>query len=106
MRITNKVLISNIEALDILAKKMKKRELTYEQQLAYEYLKNTTKLSVTDAKKLSQELIESGLKEEKVINIMNIMPKDEQTLKLILKKEKELKSEQLKKILAILSKYK
>lgn len=106
MKTTNKILVTNIEALDILSKKMKKRELTYEQQLAYEYLKNTTKLSMSDAKKLSKELEELGLKEEEIVNIANIMPEDEQTLKLILKKEKELKSGQLKKILDILSKYK
>ena len=105
MIIKNKVPIPNSEAKDILTKKMKKRELNYEQQLAYEYLKKVTKLSKTDSSKLIEELKEIGLKEEQLINVVNLMPEDEQTLKLILKKEK-LKLEQLKNIIKIISKYK
>ncbi|MCK4429269.1 MAG: hypothetical protein KAU95_02745 [Candidatus Aenigmarchaeota archaeon] len=106
MGIINKISITNAEAEDVLAKKMKKRELTYEQQLAYEFLKNTAKLSVTNAKKLGEELKELGLKDEQTMNIINLMPEDELTLKLILKKDKELKSGLLKSILGVLKKYK
>lgn len=105
MIIKNKIPITNSEAKAILMKKMKKRELNYEQQLAYEYLKNTTKLSKTNADKLMQELKEIGLKEEQLINIINLMPEDEKTLKLIVKKEKDIKTEKLKDILKILKKY-
>jgi DNA-directed RNA polymerase subunit F len=106
MIIKNKIPIPNAEVKAILMKKMKKRELDYEQQLAYEYLKNTTKLSKTNAEKLMQELQEIGLKEEQLINIINLALEDEQTLKLIMKKEKDIKSEKLKDILKILKKYK
>ncbi len=106
MRIENKVPIPNSEAKTLLMKKMKKRELNYEQQLAYEYLKNTTKLSKTDADKLMRELQGSGLKEEKLINIINLFPEDEETLKLIMKKEKDIKTEKLKDTLKIVKKYK
>jgi DNA-directed RNA polymerase subunit F len=105
MIITNIRPITDAEAKEILAKKMKNRELNYEQQLAYEYLKNTVKLSKSDSEKLRKELEEFGLKEEKIVNIVNIAPKDEETLKLILKKEKELKPGQIKKILEVVKKY-
>ena len=105
MRIENKVLVTNAEALDILAKKMKKRELTYEQQFAHDYLKNTVKLSVANAKKLDEELQGLGLKDEQIKSLIDLMPEEEPTLKLILKKEKELKSGLLKKILEVLKKY-
>ncbi len=106
MRINYKVPIPNSEAKTLLMKKIKKRELNYEQQLAYEYLKNTTKLSKTDADKLMRELQGSGLKEEKLINIINLLPEDEETLKLIMKKEKDIKTEKLKDTLKIVKKYK
>jgi len=105
MIIKNKIPISNSEAKNILIKKMKKRELNYEQQLAYEYLKNTTKLSKADADKLMQELKETGLNEEQLINVINIMPENEQLLKLILNKEKSIKPDKLSNILKILKKY-
>lgn len=106
MLIKNKIPISNSEVKGILIKKMKKRELNYEQQLAYEYLKNTTKLSNTDTDKLKEDLKASGLKDEQLTNIINLMPSDEETLKLIIKREKDLKTEKLKDILKILKKYK
>ena len=105
MQIENKVLVTNAEALNILAKKMKKRELTDEQQFAYDYLKNTTKLSAANAKKLDEELQGLGLKDEQIKSLVNLMPEEEQTLKLILKKETELKSGLLKSIFEVLKKY-
>ncbi|HIE41169.1 MAG TPA: hypothetical protein EYP80_00735 [Candidatus Aenigmarchaeota archaeon] len=105
MIIKNQKLITNPEVMNILAKKMKERELNYEQQLAYEFLKKTVKLSKTNAEKLRGELEELGLKEEYIVNIINIIPRDEQILKLILRKEKEIKPAQIKKILEIIGKY-
>jgi len=105
MRIINIRPITDVEAKEILAKKVKNGELNYEQQMAYEYLKNTVKLSKSNSEKLKKELEELGLKEKKIINIINILPKDEEVLKLILKKEKEVKPSQIKKILEIIKKY-
>ena len=104
MRVKGSSVITNAEAKNILMKKMKERELNFEQQQTYEFLKNITKLSKTDAEKLMKELEEFGLKEEIMVNIANIVPKDEQVLKLILKNE-EAKPTQIKKILEIVSKY-
>ncbi len=106
MIIKNKVAISNAEAKDILTKKGKEKEFNYEQQLAHEYLKATTKISKTNAAKLAQELQELDLKEEQIINIVNIMPEDEITLKLILKSKKEVKTEFLKDIIKKVAQYK
>ncbi len=105
MRIKGRSVITNSEAKNILMKKMKEKELNFEQQQAYEFLKNVTKLSKTNAEKLMKELEEFGLKEETIVNITNIVPKDEAVLKLILKNEKELKPAQVKKILDIVTKY-
>ncbi len=105
MIVKNKVAISNAEAKDILTKKGKDKEFNYEQQLAQEYLKTTTKLTKTNAIKLAQELQELDLNEEQVINILNIMPEDEITLKLILKSKKEVKTDFLKDIIKKIAQY-
>jgi DNA-directed RNA polymerase subunit F len=105
MIIKNKVGITNAEALKILTEKMKKRELTTEQQQTYDFLKETTKIKEKDAEKLKAELTSLGLKDEQMLNIINILPTDENVLKLILKDEIDLKKENLKKILEIVAKY-
>lgn len=105
MLIEKKIPINNSEAKDILTKKMKDKELNYDQQLAYEYLKNTTKLNKTDASKLADELKEQGLKEEQIINIVNLVASDEEVLKLILKKEGEVTPAKIKEIVKIVGKY-
>ncbi|RLJ00320.1 MAG: hypothetical protein DRP06_02155 [Candidatus Aenigmatarchaeota archaeon] len=106
MIIKNKVIISNAEAKDILTKKGKDKEFNYEQQLAQEYLKTTTKISKTNAVKLTQELQELDLNEEQVVTIVNILPEDEITLKLILKSKKEVKTDFLKDIIKKVARYK
>jgi DNA-directed RNA polymerase subunit F len=105
MIIRHKVGITNAEALKILVEKAKKRELTPEQQQAHDFLKDITKLSVKDAEKLKEELAPIGLKEEQLINILNILPTDEAVVKLILREEKDLKKETSKKILDAVAKY-
>ncbi len=105
MIIRHKVGITNAEALKILADKAKKRELTPEQQQAHDFLGDVTKLKEKDALKLREELAPLALKEEQLINIINILPTDEAVVKLILKEEKDLKKETLKKILDSVAKY-
>lgn len=105
MKITSKTEITNAEAAKILADKMKKRELTFEQQSAYDFLKNTTKTTMTNAKKLVEELAEFSLSEEVVATIANVLPTDDVTLKLIVKGERELKKDETTKILDIVKKY-
>jgi len=104
MIIKSKAGITNAEAFKILSDKMKKGELTPEQQQTYEFLKDNTKIKEAEAKKMEEELIALGLKEAQAINIVNILPTDETTLKLILKEEKELKKDDLKKILDVVGK--
>jgi len=99
MIIKNKVGISNAQALKILADKAKKRELMPEQQQAHDFLKETTKIKEKDAEKLKEELAPLGLKEGQVLNIINVLPTDEAMVKLILKDEKDIKKETLKKVL-------
>lgn len=105
MIIRNKVGITNVQALKVLSEKAKKRELTPEQQQAHDFLKETTKLKEKDAEKLKEELTSEGLKEEQILNIINVLPTDEAVVKLILKDEKDLKKETLKKILEAVAKY-
>ncbi len=105
MKISSKAGITDAEALRILSDKMKKRELTFEQQAAYDFLKNVTKIDEEDAKKLLEELAPLNLEDGQKINIINALPSDEATLKAILKDEKEIKKEDLTKILDIVRKY-
>jgi DNA-directed RNA polymerase subunit F len=79
-----------------------KSELTYEQQLAFQHAQ---KFAVTDAraKKIRKALEEFGnLSERSIIKIIEIMPKNNMTLRQILASErKSFPDEEVNKILAL-----
>jgi len=95
------------EAKNILSKREKEKELTYEQKLASEHLKKFSKMKFSESKKFLEEL--SGvlrMSEETKVQILNILPQNPDELRMIFAREKfSLKEEEIKKILEIIKKY-
>jgi DNA-directed RNA polymerase subunit F len=95
------------EAKEIMQKIEKTKELSYEQKIALEHLKKFTKLKEEDAKKCLEELSKVlRMSPETIVQIVNIMPKNPDEVRLIFAREKfSLKEEEINKILEICKKY-
>ncbi|MBN2203237.1 MAG: hypothetical protein JW700_03575 [Candidatus Aenigmarchaeota archaeon] len=83
------------------------RELTYEQKLALEHLNKFTVLEPAKAEKLLEEV--SGvlrMSDETRIQILNLLPKNPDELRMIFTRENfSLKENEIKTILEIIKKY-
>ncbi len=92
---------------DLLEKRSKDEELGYEQQQSAEYLEKFSKLKAKDAEKLVAELKKnSKVTEETAIKIAELLPKQADTLKAILAKDKvELNDEEIASVLASIKEY-
>ncbi len=109
MKVINKKPITWAEAKDLLHKKVKEGEASFEQTQTYEYLTKVTKVSPSTASKLFQEIKEAVpiLKDEHIVQIINIMPNLKEELENFFpQKEISLKQDEINKILEILAKYK
>jgi DNA-directed RNA polymerase subunit F len=95
------------EAREIMSSREKDKELSYEQKLAMEHLNKFTKLSDADAKKFLEELSAVlRMSEETKIQILNLLPKTAEELRMIFTRENfSLKDNETKKILEIVKKY-
>jgi DNA-directed RNA polymerase subunit F len=95
------------EAREIMSSREKGKELSYEQKLAMEHLNKFTKLSAADAKKFLDELsVVLRMSEETKIQILNLLPKTPEELRMIFTRENfSLKDNEIKKILEIVKKY-
>lgn len=107
MKIHDAKPITMAEAKEVMSKLEKEKELSYEQKLALEHLKKFTKLKPEDAKKCFEEL--AGvlrMSPETLTQILNILPKNADELRLIFARERfSLKEEEVNKILEIIKKY-
>jgi DNA-directed RNA polymerase subunit F len=107
MKVLKSQPVTMAEAKDVMVKREKEKELNYEQKVALEHLRKFTKLKSSDAKKFVEEL--SGIlrmSPETVMQIVNIMPKTPDELRMIFTREKfSLKEDELKKILELIKKY-
>lgn len=93
-------LINNLEALEILKLRSKEKELGYEQKNALEHLKKHTNITYKKAQELTQKLTELGkLTERQIINIVNLLPKDRDDLRVILEKDYKNLSEEEKNLI-------
>lgn len=103
--------VSMAEVKSILkkrSKEMKEEELNYEQKVALEHLNKFTRLSLTKAKKLVEELVGANekIKQVHAVKIADHVPEDEGDLRAIFAKERfVLAKGELKQILDIVSKY-
>jgi DNA-directed RNA polymerase subunit F len=106
MNIIEKKPLSLSEAFEMLNER-KKETLSFEQQYAYTYLEDLSRLSVKDAEKLSEELKPFGLNEIQKIKIIDLLPKKEDELKMIISSAGSgLSAEQLKEIVKIIKTFK
>jgi len=107
MKIIQSRAIPAAEARVILEAAQKERELGYEQNLAAEHLKKFVSLKPEESKKLAEELSSViRMSPETQAQIINILPKTPDELRLIFAREKfSLKEEETGKILEIVKKY-
>ncbi len=94
-------------AKELMMKKEKEEEISYEQKLSIEHLKKFTKLSKDKALKLAEEISNVvKLSDEVLVQIVDILPQSIDELRLILASEKfSLREEEMNKILEVIRKY-
>lgn len=86
--------------------KGEKEELNYEQDLTLKYSKKFGKLSLQKAQKLFAELSEiQGLSEDFRVKLVDILPKEIETLRVLVPKNQTVPEETLTQILEIIKKY-
>lgn len=91
---------------EILKEKSKEGELSYEQNLTYEYVKKFARLSSAKSEKLMAELKKiEGMDEKTAIKIVDILPEDEERLKVLIPKDSSLDEAKLKEILELVAKH-
>jgi len=93
-------LVIDAEAQEMLKERKKEIELGYEQKNALDYLKKYSKLTEKKAKKLMEELSKiTKLRERQVISIVNLLPEDNDDLRLILEKDYNLLTDEEKTLI-------
>ncbi len=94
-------IVSLGEVKRILDDKKKEKELTYEQQLAYDHAKKFAGLEKGKEEKLKSALVSLGASEKTAFRIMDILPKSALTLRQILAHEnKTFSDDEISKMLA------
>ena len=98
--IVKEMLITNTEAKNILSERKKEIELGYEQKNALDYLKKYDKLSEKKNKELIEKLSEvKKMRERQIILIANMMPQDNDDLRIILDKDYTLLTDEEKSLI-------
>ena len=93
-------LITDADAQEILKERKKEIELGYEQKNALDYLRKYCKLTEKKAKELMTELSKiTKLRERQIISILNLMPEDNDDLRLILEKDYNLLTDEEKTLI-------
>ena len=81
-------LITNTEAKEILKERKKEIELGYEQKNSLDYLKKYDKLTKKKEENIIEELKKiPKLRERQIISIVNILPQDNDDLRLVMEKD-------------------
>ena len=93
-------LITNSQAKDTLKARTKEIELGYEQKNALDYLKKYDKLDTKKTQELISKLVEvKKLRERQIISIVNMLPQDNDDLRLILEKDYNLLTDEEKTLI-------
>ena len=94
------------EMKEILAERSKEGELNYEQQQAFDYSKKFSKVTPAKGEKLLKELrAVEGLDEDFITKVVDVLPADIDTARLVSFKGSELDDAKLKQGVEITSKY-
>ncbi len=106
MEVIEKKPLTLAEAFELL-KERKKENLSFEQQYAYNYLDDVSRLSEKDAESLSEKLKPFGLTKLQIVKIVDLMPKKEDELKMIISSAGSgVTADQLKEIVKIIKSFK
>jgi len=108
MEVLNEETITVPEAKEIMVKRSKERDLSYEQKICLEYLEKVCKMPVEKAKEMIEELSKIAILRPRYIAlIINMMPDTEDEVKALFSKEiTNLKKNEIQQIIDIVKKYK
>ncbi len=108
MKVVEETPVTFAEAKEIMENLEKEREeLGYEQKITLDFFKSCVNVSVEDVRKAREELKKEipELKDHQIVMILNILPENEEDVKIIFAKERmELDDAKIKKILEIVDK--
>lgn len=106
-RLLKQDMVSLADVKEIIEKRKKEGELTYEQDLTLEYCKKFSKLSKKDSAALTEELSKlNNVGDRYAVVIADILPQNADELRLIFSREHFILSEEeIKNILSIVEKY-
>ena len=98
--VLSETVITNTEAKELLKARAKDAELGFEPKNALDYLKKYDKLTQKNAEKLVEELKKiEKLRERQLITIVNLLPEDNDDLRLILEKDYSIFSNEEKELI-------
>lgn len=105
-KISSEKIISIPELKKILEDIQAKRELSSIERVTLEYATRHSKIDYEKGENLKKELLDYGLPEEVVVQIVNIMPKSIEEIRSILAPlSKVFTTDEIKKIKEIIEKY-
>ncbi len=92
MEVVNEKIVTDAEAKEILEKREKEIELGYEQKNALEHLRKFVKVDAKKAREAFEELKSKvpKLREKEIVQILNVLPQDQDDLRVILQKDYNL----------------
>ncbi len=107
MEIKDEKFVTWAEARKLLEKKAKEKELGYEQKNALEHLRKFSKMSEKKTKEMAEKLKKiEKLKEKHIINIIAMLPKDQDDLRVLFANEVvNLSQDDKNEILKIVKKF-
>ncbi|MDP3742462.1 MAG: hypothetical protein Q8R15_04050 [Candidatus Micrarchaeota archaeon] len=105
MEVIREKIVTVNEALSLLEQRQKEGNLSYEQQNTMNYLEDLSKLDSKDSEKMTKELKGAGLTEWQAVKVVDLMPKKEDELKVVLGGSGPLTEVVLKKVFEIAKEY-
>ncbi|RLE79086.1 MAG: hypothetical protein DRJ51_08445 [Thermoprotei archaeon] len=106
IKVIEEELLTLPEVKRLLQEKAKRMELSSTEQLTLDYATKFSKLEAEDAKTLLEKLLEFGMKKETAVQIVNILPENEEELRtLLMMEEKFFSGEELKAMIELIGKF-
>ena len=104
MEVLNKKIITPSNVKNILSKNKEKRNLLYVEERTLKFLNDTYKLNENQEKEILEELKNINLPDEVKIQILEMLPKNEEELRTVLYTH-SISKQDMEKILNVIKKY-
>jgi len=104
MEVLNKKIITPANVKNILLKNKEKRNLLYVEERTLKFLNDTYKLDENQEKEILEELKNINLPDEVKIQILEMLPKNEEELRTVLYTH-SISKQDMEKILNVIKKY-